>query len=74
MNPTTGLEPALEKEWLKRWEQNVLHDIGRSRPCETPYDPTLQKIFETNFDPGSWEGVWTAEWIVHFRRVASAGK
>jgi len=40
----------------------------------TPYDPTLQKIFEANFDPGSWDGVWTAEWIMHFRRVAAAGK
>ncbi len=40
----------------------------------TPYDPMLQKIFEANFDPGSWDGVWTAEWIMHFRRVAAAGK
>ena len=40
----------------------------------TPYDPTLLKIFEANFDPSGWEGIWTAEWVAHFRRVSGAGQ
>ncbi len=40
----------------------------------TPYDPTLRKIFEANFDPGGWEGIWTPEWVSRLSRKPEAGQ
>ncbi len=40
----------------------------------TPYDPTLLKIFEANFDPSGWEGIWTSEWVTRLSRKSEAGR
>jgi hypothetical protein len=38
-----------------------------------PYDPTLRKIFEANFNPDDWGGLWTPEWILRFSQAFEAG-
>jgi len=30
----------------------------------TPYDPTLKKVFEANFDPASWGGLAATPWYL----------
>ena len=39
-----------------------------------PYDPTLRKIFEANFDPDGWGGLRTPAWVVRFGGKARAGR
>ena len=40
-----------------------------------PYDATLRKIFEANFDPGDWGGLGgTPEWVARFGRTPEAGQ
>ena len=40
-----------------------------------PYDPTLRKIFEANFDPGDWGGMAAApKWVARFGRMSKAGQ
>jgi hypothetical protein len=29
-----GMDPALAKEWMERWKQNILGEIGRDRYCD----------------------------------------
>ena len=31
-----------------------------------PYDATLRKIFEANFDPDGWGGLSTPQWVARF--------
>ena len=39
-----------------------------------PYDATLRKVFEANYDPGDWGGLDTPYWVVRFGRTSEAGR
>ena len=37
-----------------------------------PYDPVLRDVFEANFDPAGWTGLWVTPWWLE--RLANLGK
>jgi hypothetical protein len=39
-----------------------------------PYDATLRKIFEANYDPDSWGGLSTPQWVARFGRKSKVGR
>ena len=40
-----------------------------------PYDPTLRKIFEANYNPGDWGGMSTTpEWVARFGPKSKAAQ
>jgi hypothetical protein len=55
-------------------DQRWADDAGELWTALTPYDPTLQKIFEANFNPDDWGGLWTPEWILRFSRTSEVGQ
>ncbi len=39
-----------------------------------PYDATLRKVFEANYDPAGWGGLDAPYWVVRFGRASESGR
>ena len=71
---TVEIDPALAKDWLARWERNILSD-ARNRYCDretgeeigwlvSPFLNCFYQIFISNHDPAGCGGLAATPWFL----------
>ena len=71
---TAAIDPALAKDWLARWERNILSD-ARNRYCDretgeeigwliSPFLNGFYQIFISNHDPAGCGGLAATPWFL----------